>query len=210
MSITSPATLSAHDLLGLRTAAVRPTTSPCRVRPPTIISLSSRRPTPSATPAFSCMTTGPLLPDTLKLGLGVRWDHASRNGSYVSPNATLLWTPSRSDSSMHAQAPRTVARAEQDVSVFLRRQRSATSAASASRPLSLPSRAARRVCGRNAPRAWKSATASSSRQPERRYQPVPATIIPTCAAAPLTSINGCSPLFAGLGSPTRRPTRLPA
>lgn len=61
-----------------------------------------------------------LLPDTLKLGLGVRWDHASRNGSYVSPNATLLWTPSRSDSLWlkYAKAPRTVPRAEQDVSVF--------------------------------------------------------------------------------------------
>ena len=61
-----------------------------------------------------------LLPETLKLGLGIRWDHASRNGSYVSPNATLLWTPSRSDSIWlkYAQAPRTVARAEQDVTVF--------------------------------------------------------------------------------------------
>lgn len=61
-----------------------------------------------------------LLPETLKLGLGVRWDHASRNGSYVSPNATLLWTPSRSDSLWlkYAKAPRTVARAEQDVSIF--------------------------------------------------------------------------------------------
>ncbi len=61
-----------------------------------------------------------LLPETLKLGLGIRWDHASRNGSYVSPNATLLWTPSRSDSAWikYAKAPRTAARAEQDVSIF--------------------------------------------------------------------------------------------
>ncbi len=61
-----------------------------------------------------------LLPETLKLGLGIRWDHASRNGSYISPNATLLWTPSRSDSIWfkYAEAPRTMARAEQDISVF--------------------------------------------------------------------------------------------
>lgn len=61
-----------------------------------------------------------LMAEKLKLGLGVRWDHASRNGSYVSPNATLLWTPSRSDSIWfkYAEAPRTAARAEQDVSVF--------------------------------------------------------------------------------------------
>ena len=61
-----------------------------------------------------------LIHEKLKLGLGVRWDHASRNGSYVSPNATLLWTPSRSDSAWikYAKAPRTAARAEQDVSIF--------------------------------------------------------------------------------------------
>ena len=61
-----------------------------------------------------------LVAEKLKLGLGVRWDNASRNGSYVSPNATLLWTPSRSDSIWfkYAEAPRTAARAEQDVSVF--------------------------------------------------------------------------------------------
>lgn len=61
-----------------------------------------------------------LVAEKLKLGLGVRWDHASRNGSYVSPNATLLWTPSRSDSIWfkYAEAPRTAARAEQDISVY--------------------------------------------------------------------------------------------
>src|SRR5574343_712476 len=61
-----------------------------------------------------------LLPERLKLGMGVRWDNASRNGSYVSPNATLLWTPSRSDSVWlkYARAPRTAARAEQDISVY--------------------------------------------------------------------------------------------
>ncbi len=61
-----------------------------------------------------------LIHEKLKLGLGVRWDHASRNGSYISPNATLLWTPSRSDSIWfkYAEAPRTMARAEQDISVF--------------------------------------------------------------------------------------------
>lgn len=61
-----------------------------------------------------------LIPDNLKLGLGVRWDYASRNGSSYSPHATLLWTPSRTDSAWlkYARAPRTSARAEQDVSVL--------------------------------------------------------------------------------------------
>lgn len=61
-----------------------------------------------------------LIPDNLKLGLGMRWDYASRNGSNYSPHATLLWTPSRTDSAWlkYAQAPRTSARAEQDVSVL--------------------------------------------------------------------------------------------
>lgn len=61
-----------------------------------------------------------VIPEHLKLGMGLRWDYASRNGSSYSPHATLLWTPSRTDSAWlkYARAPRTSARAEQDVSVL--------------------------------------------------------------------------------------------
>src|SRR5574343_575904 len=61
-----------------------------------------------------------LAPDLLKLGIGVRADATSRNGTNVSTNATLLWTPSRSDSIWfkYAQAPRTSARAERDISIL--------------------------------------------------------------------------------------------
>lgn len=61
-----------------------------------------------------------LLPDKLKLGAGVRVANTTANGTNVSTNATLLWTPSRSDSLWfkYAQAPRTSARAERDVSIL--------------------------------------------------------------------------------------------
>ncbi|MBS1142974.1 MAG: TonB-dependent receptor [Proteobacteria bacterium] len=61
-----------------------------------------------------------LVPEKLRLGLGLRWDTASRNGNSYSPHATLLWTPSRTDSAWlkYAHAPRTAARAEQDISVL--------------------------------------------------------------------------------------------
>jgi iron complex outermembrane receptor protein len=61
-----------------------------------------------------------LIPERLKLGVGVRADKTSRNGTNYSTNATLLWTPSRSDSAWfkYAQAPRTSARAERDVSIL--------------------------------------------------------------------------------------------
>ena len=80
-----------------------------------------------AHPRFTHRNTGvfvhddwTLAPDLLKLGFGVRWDHTSRNGNQVSPNATLLWTPTRGDTAWfkYARAPRTAARAEQDVSIF--------------------------------------------------------------------------------------------
>lgn len=61
-----------------------------------------------------------LIPESLKLGLGMRWDKATRNDSSYSPHATLLWTPSQMDSVWlkYARAPRTAARAEQDVSIL--------------------------------------------------------------------------------------------
>lgn len=61
-----------------------------------------------------------LIPERLKLGAGVRADVTSRNGTNYSTNATLLWTPSRTDSAWfkYAEAPRTSARAERDVSIL--------------------------------------------------------------------------------------------
>lgn len=61
-----------------------------------------------------------LIPEHLKLGLGVRGDKTSRNGTNFSANATLLWTPTRSDSAWlkFAQAPRTSARGERDISIL--------------------------------------------------------------------------------------------
>jgi len=61
-----------------------------------------------------------LIRDTLSLGIGGRWDHANRGGNTFSPNATLMWTPTRTDTAWlkYARSPRIPARAEQDVSVF--------------------------------------------------------------------------------------------
>lgn len=61
-----------------------------------------------------------LIPERLKLGAGIRADQTTANGTNVSTNATLLWTPSRTDSAWlkYAQAPRTSARAERDVSIL--------------------------------------------------------------------------------------------
>lgn len=61
-----------------------------------------------------------LIPERLKLGAGIRADQTSANGTNYSTNASLLWTPSRTDSLWlkYAQAPRTSARAERDVSIL--------------------------------------------------------------------------------------------
>lgn len=61
-----------------------------------------------------------LIPDNLKLGVGVRGDKTSANGTNLSTNATLLWTPTRTDSAWlkFAQAPRTSARGERDISIL--------------------------------------------------------------------------------------------
>lgn len=61
-----------------------------------------------------------LLPEQLKLGAGIRVAGTTANGTNLSTNATLLWTPSRSDSLWlkYASAPRTSARAERDVSIL--------------------------------------------------------------------------------------------
>ena len=61
-----------------------------------------------------------LLPERVKLGIGGRLDKATANGTQVSVNATLLWTPSRADSAWLklARAPRISARGERDISIF--------------------------------------------------------------------------------------------
>jgi iron complex outermembrane receptor protein len=61
-----------------------------------------------------------LIPDTLQFGLGARWDDTNLGGSTFAPNATLMWTPNRSNTlwAKYAQAPRMPSRAEQTVSVF--------------------------------------------------------------------------------------------
>lgn len=61
-----------------------------------------------------------LVPEKLKFSLGLRADKATRNGTNVSANSSLLWTPTRSDSiwAKYGQAPRTSSRGERDISIF--------------------------------------------------------------------------------------------
>lgn len=60
-----------------------------------------------------------LIPEYLKLGIGGRFDNATANGTRTSANATLLWTPTRSDSAWIklAQAPRISSRGERNISI---------------------------------------------------------------------------------------------
>lgn len=62
-----------------------------------------------------------LVPETIKLGFGGRIDQTSRNGSNVSANTTLMWTPSRTDSlwAKWGQAPRTSTRGERDITILV-------------------------------------------------------------------------------------------
>ena len=61
-----------------------------------------------------------LLPERLKLGIGGRLDRATGNGTKLSANATLLWTPTRTDSGWIklARAPRMSSRGERDISIL--------------------------------------------------------------------------------------------
>lgn len=61
-----------------------------------------------------------LIPDTLQLGLAGRWDNSNLGGHTFASNATLMWTPTRSDTFWvkHASAPRLPSRAEQSVSIY--------------------------------------------------------------------------------------------
>lgn len=61
-----------------------------------------------------------LIDQTLRLGTGARVDATTGNGHNLSGNATLTWTPTRTDSTWlkAARAPRTSSRAERDVSIL--------------------------------------------------------------------------------------------
>lgn len=61
-----------------------------------------------------------LIQDTLQFGLGARWDQSNLGGNTYSPNATLMWTPTRSSTlwAKYSKAPRMPARAEFDVSIL--------------------------------------------------------------------------------------------
>lgn len=81
-----------------------------------------------AKPAFTQHTTGvflhdnwTLVDDRLQLGLGARWDQTNLGGNTFSPSATLMWTPTRSDTlwAKYAKAPRMPSRGEQDVSIYV-------------------------------------------------------------------------------------------
>jgi iron complex outermembrane receptor protein len=78
-------------------------------------------------PEFTQRTTGffihdnwTLIQDTLQFGLGARWDQTNLGGNTFSPNATLMWTPTRRDTLWvkYAKAPRMPARAEFDVTMY--------------------------------------------------------------------------------------------
>lgn len=61
-----------------------------------------------------------LIQDTLQFGLGARWDQTNLGGNTFSPNATLMWTPTRSDTiwAKYSKAPRMPARAEFEVTML--------------------------------------------------------------------------------------------
>lgn len=61
-----------------------------------------------------------LVPDTWQLGFGARWDQSNLGGNFVSPSATLMWTPTRSNTlwAKYGRAPRVPSRAEFDISMI--------------------------------------------------------------------------------------------
>lgn len=80
-----------------------------------------------AKPEFTQRTTGvfvhdnwTLVDDLLQLGLGARWDQSNLGGNTFSPNATVMWTPTRNDTlwTKYSKAPRMPARAEYDITML--------------------------------------------------------------------------------------------
>lgn len=61
-----------------------------------------------------------LIPEKLQFGIGARWDSTNLGGSTFAPSATLLWTPTRTDTfwAKYARAPRLPAQGEHEVSIL--------------------------------------------------------------------------------------------
>jgi iron complex outermembrane recepter protein len=61
-----------------------------------------------------------LLPERLQFGIGARWEHGNLGGTTFAPNASLMWTPSRTNTAWvkYARAPRVPARGESHVSAM--------------------------------------------------------------------------------------------
>lgn len=109
-------TFDRHDVLwGLS----HRTTSDDIYAPSSLISFSPTKYTQHTSGIF-VQDDWTLIPDTLQLGLGARWDDSNLGGQTFAPSATLMWTPTRSDTlwAKYAQAPRLPSRAEQTVSIY--------------------------------------------------------------------------------------------
>ena len=106
----------AHDLLwGL---SHRSTTDDVWTARP-IISINPRQSTQHVTGLF-LQDDWTLIADRLRFGVGARFDQSDQLGSHFSPNLTLMWTPSRTDTlwAKYARAPRLPSRAERDISIY--------------------------------------------------------------------------------------------
>ena len=109
-------TFSAHDVLwGLSHRSTSDNFSTNQ----TILDFSPREFTQRTT-GFFLQDEWTLIPETLQFGMGARWDYTNLGGNTVAPNATLMWTPSRSNTlwAKYAQAPRMPSRAEQNVTIL--------------------------------------------------------------------------------------------
>ena len=109
-------TFSAHDLIwGLS----HRTTSDSYQTNSLILSFNPAEFTQRTTGVF-VQDEWTLIPETLQFGIGARWDYTNLGGNTVAPNATLMWTPTHSDTlwAKYAQAPRVPSRAEQNVTIL--------------------------------------------------------------------------------------------
>lgn len=109
-------TFSAHDLIwgfSHRTTSDRYSTNPL------ILSFNPSEFTQRTTGIF-LQDEWTLIPETLQFGIGARWDYTNLGGNTVAPNATLMWTPTRSNTlwAKYARAPRIPSRAEQNVAIL--------------------------------------------------------------------------------------------
>lgn len=109
-------TFSAHDLIW---GFSHRTTSDSYVTNSVILSFNPSEFTQRTTGIF-LQDEWTLIPETLQFGIGARWDYTNLGGNTVAPNATLMWTPTHSDTlwAKYAQAPRIPSRAEQNVTIL--------------------------------------------------------------------------------------------